>query len=82
MNSDATNKEEVRQGFLLSFCSGPEFSLPEVSREHSVQHQTSALDASNSSSRSGMSSTFMAAAEMASAFVGKASAELIDTPLE
>ena len=82
MKSDATHKEEVRQGFLLSFCSGPVLSLPEVSREHSLEHQPSALDASNSSSRSGMSSTFMAAAEMASAFVGKASAELSETPLE
>ncbi len=82
MKSDATHKEEVRQGFLQFFCSGPVLSLPEASREHSVQHQSSASDASNSSSRSGMSSTFMAAAEMASAFVGKASAELIETPLE
>lgn len=82
MNSDAQHKEEVHQGFLLSFCSGPVLSLPEVSRERSVQYQSSAFDASNSSSRSGMSSTFIAAAEMASAFVGKASVELIDTPLE
>lgn len=28
MKSDATHKEEVRQGFLLSFCSGPVLSLP------------------------------------------------------
>lgn len=82
MNSDATHKEEVRQGFLLSFCSGPVLSLPQASREHSLQHQSSASDASNFSSRSGMSSTFMAAADIASAFVEKASAELIDTPLE
>ena len=82
MNSEATHKEEVRQGFLLSFCSGPVSSLPWVSREHSLQHQSSASDTSNSSSRSGMLRTFIAAAEMASAFVGKASAELIATPLE
>jgi hypothetical protein len=78
MNSDAAVWEEVRQGFLLSFAR--DRFAPSGMREHSAASVLGGRRV-ESSSRSGMSRTFMAAAD-GLGLRRKASAELIDTPFE
>jgi hypothetical protein len=82
MNSDPPVWEEVRQGFLLSFCSQPLAGHVRTGTIIDGRHQSWASGLSKSTSRSGISKTFKAAASIAYAWVGKASAELIDTPFE
>ncbi|ABF52141.1 hypothetical protein Sala_0420 [Sphingopyxis alaskensis RB2256] len=80
MNSDPPVWEEVRQGFLLSFCSQTVSASLSRNVKAGRKRQSGVSERSRSVSRSGISRTFNAAASIASACVGKASEELIETP--
>jgi hypothetical protein len=71
MNSDPPVWEEVRQGFLLSFCSQTVSASLSRYGKAGRQRQSGVSGRSRSASRSGISRTFNAAASIASACVGK-----------